>query len=159
LTKKILFVCHGNIIRSPLAEALFRRETDAAGLDGRYQVDSAAMTDEEIGNPPDRRMLQAAARRGFSYDHFARRIRRDELDTFDLLIGMDRENIDDLKWLTRTPEQRAKIHLLREWDPHGGPGQGVPDPWYGGPQGFETAYEMIERSVRGLLKALESGAI
>lgn len=156
---EILFVCLGNIIRSPLAAKLFEREADLRGLQGKYAVDSAATSDYEIGQPPDERMLRTAARHGFYYFHRARQIERQDLEAFDLLIVMDLENKADIEALAQKPEQRAKIHLLREFDPIPQGNIAIPDPWYGGPSRFDEAYVVIERSVRGLLDALEAGKL
>lgn len=154
--KRILFVCQGNIIRSPLAEGLFNHYAEVAGATLRYTVDSAGTSGYHVGEPSDARMLRVAARRGFQYSHRSRQFRRQDLDDFDLLLAMDRENYDDLLSLARSPEQEAKIHLLREFDPSGGPRHSVPDPYYGdGGDGFEEVYEVIDRSVKGLLEYLE----
>jgi protein-tyrosine phosphatase len=156
---KILFVCLGNIIRSPLAARLFEREVKERGLEDKYQTDSAATSRYEIGNPPDERMLRTAAGRGFRYDHRARQIELGDIHESDLLIVMDPENKADIEALARQPEQRAKIHLMREFDPEAHGEIAVPDPWYGGPSGFEDVYDIIERSVHGLLDALEAGLL
>jgi len=134
---RILFVCLGNIIRSPLAAKLFEREVKLRGLTSKYDVDSAATSNYEIGNPPDERMLRTADRRGFHYEHHARQIERGDIDNADLLIVMDYENKADIEALARKPEQRAKILLLREFDPEARGAVAVPDPWYGGLSGFE----------------------
>jgi len=158
-TKRLLFVCHGNIIRSPLAEHLFLHLRTQAGLDGRYQADSAGTSSEELGNPPDDRMLRTAAARGLVYSGRARRVTQADLDGFDLILAMDRHNRRDLLALARTPEQRAKIRLLREFDPQTRGEMDVPDPWLDGQAEFESVYTIIERSVRGLLDALQRGEI
>jgi protein-tyrosine phosphatase len=156
---KILFVCLGNIIRSPLAARLFEREIKERGLENKYQTDSAATSGYEIGNPPDERMLRTAAGRGFRYDHRARQIELRDVHESDFLIVMDLENKADVEALVRQPEQRAKIHLMREFDPEAHGEIAVPDPWYGGPSGFENVYDIIDRSVHGLLDALEAGQL
>lgn len=156
---RILFVCLGNIIRSPLAATFFEREVKARGLDGKYEADSAATSDYEIGQPPDPRMLRTAARHGFHYKHTARQVERSDVEEADVIIVMDLENKADVEAIARKPEQSAKIHLLREFDPEADGAVAVPDPWYDGPQGFEHVYDIIERSVRGLLRALEAGEV
>jgi len=158
-TKRLLFVCHGNIIRSPLAEHLFRHLGALAGLDGRYETDSAGTSSEELGNPPDIRMLRIAEAHGLDYAGRARRVTPADLDRFDLILAMDRRNQRDLLALARTPEQRAKIRLLREFDPQTRGEMDVPDPWYDGQDEFESVYTIIERSVRGLLEALQQGEV
>lgn len=156
---KILFVCLGNIIRSPLAARLFEREIKERGLENKYVADAAGTADYHVGQEPDARMIRTAARRGFRYTHRARQIERSDLDEFDLIIPMDLENKADVEALSRKPAHRAKIHLLREFDPEARSAIAVPDPWYGGPSGFEDAYDIIERSVRGLLDEFEAGRL
>lgn len=153
--KKILFVCLGNIIRSPLGEAIFRHQAEQAGLGTKYEVDSAGTGNWHVGEPPDHRMQRAAARRGLVYSHRARQFQVEDFERFDLILAMDRENREDLLRMARKPEHRAKVRTLREFDPDGGANVSVPDPYYGGPDGFEEVYDIVERSVRGLLKELE----
>ncbi len=159
MRKRICFVCLGNIVRSPLAENLFRHLVEQAGLSGRYEAASGGTGDWHVGEPPDPRMVRVAARRGFHYTGSACLFERSDLDRCDLVLAMDAQNRDHLLRLARTPEQRQKIHLLREFDPQGGPNSPVPDPYYGGIDGFEEVYQVVERSVRGLLDALESGQV
>jgi protein-tyrosine phosphatase len=158
--KKICFVCLGNIVRSPLAESLFKSYAEKLGVGHLYAVDSAGMSDWHVGEPPDLRMRRVAARYGVSYDGHARHFRKTDLDEFDLILVMDQDNYDELLYLNPSPEQLDKVRFLREFDPEGGPRVEVPDPYYGGAEGFELVYEVIDRSVRGLLGKLEnSGAM
>jgi protein-tyrosine phosphatase len=157
--KRLLFVCLGNIIRSPLAEHLFRHLQSEAGLDGRYQAESAGTAGWHQGEAPDARMRRTAAGHGLEYTGRARQIIREDLDRFDVILGMDRSNRRDLQALAGTPEQRAKIRLLREFDPQADGDLDVPDPWYDGQAEFEITYQIVERSVRGLLEALQRGEI
>jgi protein-tyrosine phosphatase len=145
----------GNIVRSPLAEHLFLRLAKQAGVDHKYEVDSAGVDSWHVGEPPDGRMRRVAAAHGLKYDGAARQFRRNELDYFDLIVAMDLENMADLKSMARTPEQRSKIRLLREFGPQGNRNAAVPDPYYGGIHGFEEVYRIVERSVEGLLNELE----
>lgn len=155
----ILFVCLGNIIRSPLAARLFERAALTGGLAEKYEVDSAGTGDWHAGEGPDERMLRTAARRGFEYTNAARQIKPSDLDSFDLIIAMDQENKADIDALARNAGQRAKVRLLREFDPQARGALAVPDPWYGGPTGFEDVYDIIERSVDSLLDGLEAGRV
>ena len=155
----VFFVCMGNIIRSPLAENLFLREIVKRGLADRYAAASAGTDSYHVGQHPDARMRQVAARRGFLYDGRARQFERRDFDRFNLILVMDRENFSTVLTLARTPQDSQKIHLLREFDPQGGPGFEVPDPYYGGADGFERVYEIVERSVIGVVDALETGKI
>ncbi|MEX1247380.1 MAG: low molecular weight protein-tyrosine-phosphatase [Anaerolineales bacterium] len=156
---RVLFVCLGNIIRSPLAARLFERVAKEAGVAEKYEADSAGTGDWHSGEGPDERMVRTAARRGFHYTNRARQLKPKDLDEYDVLIAMDLENRADIESLARNAKQRAKIHLLREFDPEAKGSPAVPDPWYGGPSGFEDAYDIIERSVQGLLESLEAGTL
>ena len=154
--RRLLFVCLGNIIRSPLAEHLFSDRASRAGVAGNYTVDSAGTAGWHSGESPDPRMVQTAKQHGLTLGGTARQVRSDDLESFDLILAMDESNRQALLKLARTPEQRGKIRLLREFDPQRGDSD-VPDPWYGGQDGFQQTYQIIERSVRGLLETLERG--
>jgi protein-tyrosine phosphatase len=154
---RICFVCLGNIVRSPLAENLFVRLADQAGVAHKYQVDSAGTSAWQVGEAPDGRMRRVAARRGLIYGGRSRQFQPQDFERFDLVIAMDLENLNDLKHMARRNGNEQKIHLLREFDPNGGPRAGVPDPYYGGIDGFEETYDIVERSCQGLLQALERG--
>jgi len=151
---RICFVCLGNIIRSPLAENLFLNLAEDAGYGDLFEVDSAGTSGYHIGEAPDRRMRRVAASHGVVYQGSARQFTRDDFDRFDLIIAMDNENVRDLRVMAATEEQTRKIHLLRAFDPMGGAQDAVPDPYYGGIDGFEETYRIVERSCKGLLDAL-----
>lgn len=153
--RRLCFVCLGNIIRSPLAENLFRHMAERAGAADKYEVSSAGIDGWHVGEPPDDRMRRVAARHGLVYNGRARQFQPRDFDRFDWIVVMDRGNRDALANLARSGGDRAKVHMLREFDPQGGPNIPVPDPYYGGPNGFEEVYLMIERSVGGLLEMLE----
>jgi protein-tyrosine phosphatase len=148
-------VCLGNIIRSPLAENLFISHAAKAGVGDKYEVGSGGTGAAHLGESPDPRMRRVAARYGLQYDGSAKRFERGDFDRYDLIIAMDQENRDFLRSLARTPEQKEKIRMLREFDPDGGKNLSVPDPYYGGANGFEEVYHIIDRSTRGLLETLE----
>ena len=156
---KICFVCLGNIVRSPLAENLFRHLVQRAGLSDKYQVDSAGTSVWHIGEKPDSRMRRVAASHGFEYSGRARQFTISDFDRFDLIVAMDSTNGTKLMELAKTPEHKDKIRQMRAFDPQGGPDFAVPDPYYGGIDGFEKVYEIIERSCQGLLTALEDGKV
>jgi protein-tyrosine phosphatase len=122
-----------------------------------YEAASAACGSWHVGESPDARMRRVAARHGLIYDGRARQFKASDFDRYDLVIAMDKDNRDHLLNLARSQEDRQKIHLLREFDPAGGPKSSVPDPYYGGIDGFEEVYQVIERSVDGLLDRLEKG--
>jgi len=156
---RICFVCLGNIVRSPLAEHLFKSALEQEGLAEDYEVGSAGTGAWHVGESPDTRMRRVAAGRGLKYDGSARQFKPRDLDYYDLVIAMDRENRANLLSMARRPEHTKKIHLMREFDPQGGANAAVPDPYYGGAEGFERAYEIVERSVLGLLEAIKSGQV
>lgn len=156
---KILFVCLGNIVRSPLAENIFRQLAEQAEQGSRFRVDSAGTSSWHIGEPPDSRMRRVAAQHGLHYQGSARQVTRQDLANFDVIIAMDRDNRAVLFSLANGASQQEKIHLLREFDPHGQLNSEVPDPYYGGVDGFEETYRIVERSCQGLLEALQDGKL
>lgn len=152
---KILFVCHGNICRSPMAEFVMKDLVQKAGLDGQLAIASAATSTEEIGNPvypPARRKL---AEHGIRCDgKRARQLRRDDYTRYDLLIGMDRANVRNMERICGG-DPEGKIHLLLEYTAR--PGE-VADPWYTGD--FQATWEDVEAGCTGLLQSLlDSGAL
>src|SRR5262245_139346 len=151
---RILFVCMGNICRSPTAEGVMRRLIDDEGLD--IEIDSAGTGGWHAGEPPDRRATIAAQRRGITLEGAARQVTRADFRDFDLLIALDRGNLREL--LTIAPDEDAaeKVRLLREFDPAAGGDLDVPDPYYGGDRGFETVLDMVEASCRGLIDELRA---
>ena len=156
---RICFVCLGNIVRSPLAEKMFLRLAEGAGVAHKYQADSAGTSAYHVGESPDPRMREVARGHGLAYDGRSRRFRRDDFQNFDLIIAMDAHNRRDLRSLASSVEDGKKIRLMREFDPQGGPNTGVPDPYYGsGSEGFEEVYQIVERSCRVLLETLERDA-
>jgi len=156
---KIIFVCLGNIVRSPLAENMFRHLAEKRGVADRYEVDSAGTSAYHVGESPDPRMRRVAEQRGFRYDGRARQFTPPDLAKFDLVIAMDQSNASELRRMARTKEEREKIHLLLEFDPQSSPGDAVPDPYYGGIDGFGKVFDLVERASRGLLDALENGKL
>ena len=154
---RICFVCQGNIIRSPLAEHIFLQLADEKGVVDKYFVDSAGTIAYHAGERPDRRMRQVAAERGLVYSGRAKQFKRDDFARFDLIIAMDKANRQSLQSWTVTTEQDNKIHLMREFDSQGEPNLDVPDPYYGGPDGFISTFEIVKRSCEGLLEELEGG--
>jgi protein-tyrosine phosphatase len=156
---RICFVCLGNIVRSPLAENLFLHLAEEQGIAQKYEVDSAGTSAWHVGESPDGRMRRVAAQHGLHYDGRARQFKRSDFERFDLIVAMDRENLEDLIALAPRSGDREKIRLLREFDPQGGQLAAVPDPYYGGIDGFIETFRVIERSCQGLLNALEDGTI
>ena len=151
---RILFVCMGNICRSPTAEGVMRRLLEDEGLD--VEIDSAGTGGWHAGEPPDERATLAARRRGVTLEGAARQVRPEDFRRFDLLIALDRSNLREL--LARAPDEEGaeKVRLLREFDPAADGDLDVPDPYYGGDRGFETVLDMVEASCRGLIDELRA---
>jgi protein-tyrosine phosphatase len=147
---RILFVCHGNICRSPLAEGVFRRIVQDAGESESFEIESAGTSGYHEGEAPDPRTCAEAATRGIILEHSARRIHARDFDRFDYVIAMDEENRAALKKMEVSSGASAKIRLLRSFDAEAAPGAEVPDPYYGGERGFADVHDMIERACRGL---------
>jgi len=149
---RILFVCMGNICRSPTAEAVFRELLKREAPQLAVELDSAGIHGLHVGEPPDRRAIAAARRRGIDMSSLrARQLQRGDFTRFDLILVMDEENHRDALTLAPTGEQR-RIRRLLEFAPHAG--AEIPDPYYGGAAGFETVLDLIEAASHGLLREL-----
>ena len=151
---RVLFVCLGNICRSPLAEGVFRSLVQARELENRYFVDSAGTGAWHTGESPDQRSVEVARRNGVVLTGHARQLETPDFEDFHYVIAMDRQNLLELRTLARSQQGKAHLHLLRDFDPEPGDGQ-VPDPYYGGPDGFERMYVMVNRACEALLDHLE----
>ena len=148
----VLFVCMGNICRSPTAEGVFRHHVDAAGLSENIEIDSAGTHAYHVGEPPDRRARAAAERRGMSLDGIqARRVSTADFERFDYIIAMDEDNLYRLRQ-EAPDEHRAELRLFLEFSE--GAETEVPDPYYGGTAGFERVLDLVDNASRGLLEAL-----
>ena len=157
---RILFVCLGNICRSPTAEAVMVRLVAEAGLEHAIELDSAGTGAWHVGSPPDERATQAAAARGFAMRGTARQVTLADFDAFDLLLAMDAENHRNLRALAPNQAAAAKVRLLREFDPASATAANldVPDPYYGGPDGFDRVLDLVEAACAGLLAELRGAA-
>jgi len=148
---RILFVCLGNICRSPTAEVVFRSVAAREAPDFVLEVDSAGTAAYHVGELPDRRTREAAARRGYDLSALrARVVEPADFERFDLILAMDREN---LRALERRAPAQDRLRLFLEFAPEAGISE-VPDPYYGGPNGFEDVLDLIEAASRGLLEHL-----
>lgn len=158
----VLFVCMGNICRSPMAEGVFRSYVAEAGLSDRFIIDSAGTTGFHVGDPPDPRAARTALDNGVDISsQMARQLQRDDIASFDYLLAMDRDNLKHIRQLAQgTPtgvgsksDEVEKISLLLSHAPAASR-ENVPDPYYGGERGFQDCFELIEAGAAGLFKTL-----
>jgi protein-tyrosine phosphatase len=153
-TVKVLFVCLGNICRSPLAEAVFRGLVRDAGLESRFNIDSAGTSGYHDGEGPDPRTIEVARRHGVRLESVSRRVTVRDLQRFDHILAMDDDNLAELNRLAAQAGVDARARLLREYDPEAAGDLEVPDPYFGGERGFERVQDIIERACGGLLEAI-----
>jgi protein-tyrosine phosphatase len=150
---RILFVCLGNICRSPTAEGVMRHLLAQRGLAGEVEVASAGTGSWHVGSPPDARSAEAAQRRGIVLDGVAQQVRTADFAAYDLLVAMDRSNLADLLTLAPDEAGRAKVRLLRPTDSVGGcpHDADVPDPYYGGERGFDDVLDLVTEACERLV--------
>jgi len=148
---RVLFVCMGNICRSPTAEGVMRRLLREHGLEDRIEIDSAGTGGWHAGEAPDERATAAARRRGIALEGAARQVEPEDFERFDLILALDRENLAVLQALAPDDEARAKVRLLCG-------DRDVPDPYYGGPRGFDEVLDLVEGACRSLLDELRAAA-
>ena len=157
MPKSVLFVCMGNICRSPSAEAVFLAKVQAAGLSDEITCDSAGTLGYHSGSRADSRMRAAAARRGYSLESIARQVRPEDFERFDAIIAMDDENYEHLAAMQARQGGKAKLCRMCDFGNHGA--TEVPDPYYGGQNGFERVLDILEDACEGLLRDVrEQGA-
>lgn len=150
----VLFVCLGNICRSPLAEGVFRHLVERRELGDHFEIDSAGTSGYHAGNPPDARGVATARARGIVVAGVSRQIVGEDLRRYDYVIVMDEDNRRGVEEVAAgVPDPTARIHLLREWDSRGH-ALGVPDPYYGGQRGFDEVQAIVERSCERFLEHL-----
>jgi protein-tyrosine phosphatase len=152
---RVLFVCLGNICRSPTAESVMRHLVREQGLEDVVEIESAGTGSWHVGHPPDERSAGAARERGIEIGGQARQVDAADFEAFDLILAMDRANQDELHALAPDADARERVRLLREYDPEAvAAGElEVPDPYYGGPDGFEDVLDLVTRACEGLLEA------
>lgn len=158
-TVRLLFVCLGNICRSPTAEGVMRDLVVQEGLGDEIEMDSAGTGSWHVGSAPDARATAAAAGRGVTLAGLARQVAPEDFEEFDLILAMDSSNLGDLRALARSEEQAEKVRLLREFDPAsaGEADLDVPDPYYGGHDGFGRVFELVAAACEGLLNEIRAG--
>ena len=148
---QILFVCLGNICRSPMAHAIFEHQIKAAQLDDHFKAQSAETAGYHIGSPPDPRTLSTLKSHGILFEHQAHQVNSSDIDTYDYLIAMDHQNFVDLQKMNPVPSVLIK---MRNFDPLD-KNSDVPDPYYGQHDGFETVFEILNRSIETLILELK----
>lgn len=153
--KRILFLCMGNICRSPAGHCVFQHMVDAAGLTEAFDIESAGTIGFHVGSPPDSRMQQAMRARGIPVIGRSRQLDRFDLEYYDLILAMDRDNLEGARSLDRKGQYHDKIQLFCEYCTEHDETE-VPDPYYGGDRGFEHVLDIIEDGCRNLLKSLNS---
>ncbi len=151
---KILFVCLGNICRSPAADGIMHAIVRRHGAGEGWVIDSAGTGDYHVGDLPDRRMRVHARDRGLSLDHICRQVRESDFYDFDLIIGMDGSNLANLRRLCPDPSLSHKIHAMAEWFAPGARYDHVPDPYYEGSEGFELVLDLLEDACQNLYDSL-----
>ena len=151
---RLMFVCLGNICRSPLAEAAFRAEVQKAGLEDMFEIESSGTGEWHVGKQADQRMRETARRYGMSLEeHRAQQFDAGHFADFDHIFVMDKNNLHDVLFLDRKERHGGKVRLFREFDPEPQDFQ-VPDPYFGGQQGFENVFDIVQRTARRLLESL-----
>lgn len=155
MSTSVLFVCMGNICRSPSAEAIFKDRVAKAGLEGQFMIDSAGTIGYHQGSRADPRMRETAARRGYDLESRARQVRPDDFQRFDHIIAMDEANLADLESLRERASGKTRLtlmcHYCRQHQEHE-----VPDPYYGGASGFDHVLDLLEDACDGLFDALRA---
>jgi protein-tyrosine phosphatase len=154
MTYRVCFVCTGNICRSPMAESVFRARVAEAGLDGLVEIDSAGTGGWHEGDGADPRAVAVLEDHGYDSAHTARQFQASWFSRLDLVIALDSGHLKALRRLAPTQEDVAKVRLLRTYDPAAGDDLDVPDPYYGGMDGFGECLEMVEAASEGLLAAV-----
>lgn len=157
MKKRVLFVCLGNICRSPSAEAVFNSFIEEQGLEGELECDSAGTAAYHEGEPADGRMQSHAIERGYRLTSISRPVDPlHDFDTFDFIVGMDDNNVWDLKKMARNLTDLRKIHKMTDFAKSKS-FQSVPDPYYGGAEGFELVLDILEDACQGLLNKIVRG--
>lgn len=154
MEKRILFVCLGNICRSPLAEAIFKKKVIERNLQHRFSADSCGTANYHVGDPPDSRTISNALRNNTRIDHIGRQLAASDLSEFDLVLAMDESNLKNIQRLPGSERFSHKIKLMRAFDSHG-LNEPVPDPYYGTESDFQNVFDILDRATDGLLRSLE----
>jgi len=158
----IMFVCSGNICRSPLAHRLFEKKAEERGIASRFFVESSGTDAYHVGDQADARMRRTAKRHGLELNHLSRQMHREDLEEYDLIFVMGDNHRRSIARMAREERELRGVHLFREFDP-GIPGNGsvpeVPDPWYGEMDGFEDVWQIVDRTCEVILDRIEAGTL
>ena len=152
---RVLFVCLGNICRSPAAENILRAKASDAGRAAEFEIDSAGTIGHHEGSPPDERMTEALLRKHIPSEGRARKIRRQDLEHFDLIVTMDETNLEDVRALEPSGIYHHKVHPFVSFCLHHKAPR-IPDPYYGGQRGFDHVIDLLEDGCEGILERLSS---
>ncbi len=155
-TVEACFVCLGNICRSPLAQGVFETLVKKEGLQNRIIISSAGVGNWHVGDPPDSRMQQTAREHGIHLNSRARQFQGSDFKRMDMVLAMDHSNLSALEQMRPTSELHDKLFLFRSFDPEHNDNLEVPDPYYGGDKGFETVYQIVERTCPKVLDHLKT---
>jgi protein-tyrosine phosphatase len=150
---KVLFVCLGNICRSPLAEAVFKHKIKEKGIEGQFEADSCGTANYHIDDTPDPRTMANARKNGVTIEHLGRQLSTRDLEYFDHVFAMDNANLRNIQKLPNAKQHSEKIRLMRDYDPVG-TGSEVPDPYYGQETHFQEVFEILDRSTEALIESL-----
>jgi len=151
--KKVLFVCLGNICRSPLAEAIFKHKVKQKNLDHFFEIDSCGTGDYHLGDIPDKRTFAIANKYGIKIDHIVRQLSAEDLEAWDYILAMDKNNFQNILRLSDNATHKEKVFMIREFDSIG-KGKEVPDPYFGNEREFQEVFDILDRAIDGFLEAM-----
>jgi protein-tyrosine phosphatase len=154
IQKKIVFVCLGNICRSPLAEAIFKLKIREKNLERYLEADSCGTANYHVGGSPDPRTIANATKNGVAIKHVGRQLSETDLENFDIILAMDQSNYDNILRLSNSASHQSKIKLMREYDSIG-KGNDVPDPYYGSEKNFQEVFEILDRSIESFIEDIK----
>ena len=153
--KRVLFVCLGNICRSPLAEAIFKHKVASRNLVDFFEIDSCGTSNYHLGDIPDPRTFAIAKKHGVKIDHIVRQLTSEDLEAYDYVLVMDKNNFQNVTRVCVSDDHKGKVFLMREFDAEG-KGKEVPDPYWGNEREFQEVFDILDRSIDGFLNHVAS---